>query len=117
MITGHFGDEPGAATSVGSAARLPQRGRPPIRDLFPWFIVGFVAVAIARSVGLVPLDLVTPLAIAANVLTTVSMAALGLGVDVRVVARAGLRVTVAVSASLIVLGVISFGLIRVLAIA
>jgi uncharacterized membrane protein YadS len=50
-------------------------------------------------------------------LTTVSMAALGLGVDVRVVAKAGVRVTAAVTASLIVLGVISFGLIRLLAIA
>jgi len=36
------------------------------------------------------------------------MAALGLGVDVRVVARAGLRVT----ASLVVLGIVSFALIR-----
>ncbi len=37
---------------------------------------------------------------------------LGLGVDVRVVARAGLRVTAAVTASLVVLGIVSFALIR-----
>jgi uncharacterized membrane protein YadS len=41
------------------------------------------------------------------------MAALGLGVDIRVVAKSGLRVTLAVTASLIVLGFISYALIRV----
>jgi uncharacterized membrane protein YadS len=39
------------------------------------------------------------------------MAALGLGVDVRVVARAGLRVTMVVMLSLVVLGVIALLLI------
>jgi uncharacterized membrane protein YadS len=41
------------------------------------------------------------------------MAALGLGVDVRVVSRTGPRVTLAVTASLIVLGILSYGLIHV----
>ena len=49
----------------------------------------------------------------AAVLTTIAMAALGLGVDVRVVARTGPRVTLAVTASLIFLGLMSYGLIRV----
>jgi len=40
------------------------------------------------------------------------MAALGLGVDVRVVAKAGIRVTTAVTVSLIALGGISLLLIR-----
>ena len=39
------------------------------------------------------------------------MAALGLGVDVRSVARAGLRVTTAVTLSLVMLGIISLALI------
>jgi uncharacterized membrane protein YadS len=51
---------------------------------------------------------------AAAILTTVAMAALGLGVDVRVVARTGARVTLAVTVSLIVLGLMSYGLIRLL---
>jgi uncharacterized membrane protein YadS len=42
----------------------------------------------------------------------VAMAALGLGVDVRVVARTGVRVTMAVTASLIAHGAMSYGLIR-----
>ena len=45
------------------------------------------------------------------------MAALGLGVDVRVVARAGLRVTGAVTLSLAALGALSLGLIRILGLA
>jgi uncharacterized membrane protein YadS len=40
------------------------------------------------------------------------MAALGLGVDIRVVAKAGGRVTAAVTISLIVLGIISLTLIK-----
>ncbi len=44
----------------------------------------------------------------------VSMAALGLGVDVRSVAKAGARVTLAVIASLLALGAVSLGLIHVL---
>jgi len=59
---------------------------------------------------------VRPLRTLAAILTTISMAALGLGVDVRTVAKAGLRVTLAVTASLVVLGVISFALIRLAAI-
>ena len=45
------------------------------------------------------------------------MAALGLGVDIRVVAKAGLRVTAAVTVSLVVLGAISLGLIHLIGVA
>ena len=45
------------------------------------------------------------------------MAALGLGVDVRVVARAGARVTGAVAPRCSLLGAVSFGLIHVLGVA
>ena len=48
----------------------------------------------------------------AGFLTVVSMAALGLGVDVRVLAHVGARVTLAVTGSLLVLLAISVGLIR-----
>ena len=58
-----------------------------------------------------------PTSLIANLLTTVSMAALGLGVDIRIVAKAGLRVTTAVTLSLIVLGLISFGLIHLIGVA
>ena len=64
-----------------------------------------------------PEAMLPPIKTAATLLTTVSMAALGLGVDIRVVAQAGLRVTAAVTLSLVVLGAISLGLIRLLGVA
>ena len=80
-------------------------------QLVPWFIVAFLVLAVIRSLGLIPPIAQTPIKTAASVLTTISMAALGLGVDVRVVARAGPSVTSAVTLSLVVLGVLSMGLI------
>jgi uncharacterized integral membrane protein (TIGR00698 family) len=86
---------------------------PALHELVPWFIVGFLLLALIRSLGLIPLQYVEPIRTVASILTTIAMAALGLGVDVRTVAKAGLRVTLAVTLSLIFLGVISFALIRV----
>ncbi len=63
--------------------------------------------AALRSAGLIPTVLLTPLATVANLLTIVSMAALGLGVDIRSVAKAGPRVTGAVILSLLALAAIS----------
>ena len=57
-----------------------------------------------------------PLTQLAGVLTVLSMAALGLGVDVRILARVGGRVTLAVTASLAVLVALSLALIRSLGI-
>lgn len=78
----------------------------------PWFIPGFILFAFLRSFDVIPTMAVGPLATIATVLTVVSMAALGLGVDVRVISRVGGRVTAAVVMSLVVLIVISLGLIR-----
>ena len=103
----------GLSLAVGRRqAGASGRRWPPFRELVPWFIIGFLVLALARSLGFIPQDLVRPLRATAAVLTTIAMAALGLGVDIRTVAQAGLRVTIAVTASLIVLGVISFALIR-----
>jgi uncharacterized integral membrane protein (TIGR00698 family) len=114
LLTRRLRDE--AATTVTAGDR-PKRGGPALHELVPWFIVGFLIVLALRSTGLIPAALLVPLATTASVLTTVSMAALGLGVDVRVVAQAGVRVTAAVTLSLVVLAGISFALIRGLGIA
>lgn len=104
---------------VLSLALANHRGlgsRPPLSRLVPWFIVGFLAMMALRSAGLIPHAALGPMAQVTTALTVISMAALGLGVDVRTVARAGGRVTTAVVLSLIALGFISFGLIRLLGI-
>lgn len=92
------------------------RHGPRLSELVPWFIIGFLIALIARSLGVIPEGLTFPITRTAAFLTTVAMAALGLGVDVRVVARTGVRVTLAVTASLIVLGAMSYGLIRMVGI-
>jgi uncharacterized membrane protein YadS len=93
-----------------------ERGAPRLgwRHLIPWFIIGFLVLAALRSFGLVPTGLQAPIVITARWLTIISMAALGLGVDVRIVGRVGGRVTAAVVLSLVVLIAISSGLIWVL---
>ena len=96
---------------------LPKSGKLPLSRLVPWFIVGFLALGALRSADLVPHVVLAPAALTANVLTVIAMAALGLGVDVRVVAKAGGRVTTTVVVSLLVLIAISLTLIRVLGVA
>jgi uncharacterized membrane protein YadS len=82
--------------------------------LVPWFILGFLLLAALRSFGLVPDLAIGPITKVAGLLTVVSMAALGLGVDVRVIGRVGGRVTAAVTLSLMLLLGISLGLIHLL---
>jgi uncharacterized integral membrane protein (TIGR00698 family) len=102
------------ARDLRTDPRLDRANRrsPDLHELVPWFITGFLVVLIVRSLGLIPQSALPTITHAAATLTTISMAALGLGVDVRVVAKSGVRVTLAVTASLIILGLISYGLIR-----
>ena len=116
LVTRRLRDETDESAPHVTAGDRPKRGRPPLHQLVPWFIVAFLLVAALRSLGLIPAELLAPTASVANTLTTISMAALGLGVDVRVVARAGVRVSAAVTLSLILLGAISLALIHVLAV-
>ncbi len=88
--------------------------RPSFGQMVPLFVVGFLALMVLRSSGAIPTVVLEPTATVATWLTIVSMAALGLGVDVRTVANAGGRVTAAVVLSLLVLGTISVLLIRAL---
>jgi len=104
------------ALSIGTATAgdRPQAGLPPLHRLVPWFILGFLALVALRSVDAVPHAALPPIATLASLLTVVSMAALGLGVDIRVVAKAGPRVIFTVTASLVSLGLISYALIKAL---
>src|SRR6478609_1794127 len=99
------------ARRIKPAPDRVDRSRPRLGELVPWFIIGFLIVLAIRSIGLIPQNALPAITSFAAFLTTIAMAALGLGVDVRAVARTGARVTLAVTASLIVLGVMSYGLI------
>jgi uncharacterized integral membrane protein (TIGR00698 family) len=85
--------------------------------LVPWFIVGFLGLAVLRSLGVIPDAILQVIVPAATLLTIISMAALGLGVDLKVLKSVGVRVTLAVTLSLLVLIAISLSLIRLLDIA
>jgi uncharacterized membrane protein YadS len=78
----------------------------------PWFIVIFFTLATLRSLSLIPDGAIAPPQKAANLLTVPSMAALGLGVDLRVIGQVGGRVTAAVTLSLTFLLIVSLCLIR-----
>ena len=80
--------------------------------LVPWFIIGFLVLTALRSLQLVPDIVVAPVTKTAGILTVLSMAALGLGVDVRVLSTVGGRVTAAVTLSLLLLLGLSIGLVQ-----
>lgn len=104
-------DEGGPHTA---ADHRPAYGRALFYRLVPWFIIGFIALIALRTAGLIPQATLAQVNLLATFLTIVSMAALGLGVDVRVVARLGARVTLVTTLSLAVLGAIALMLIDVL---
>ncbi len=83
-----------------------------VTDFVPWFIIGFLVLGALRSVGVVPPELIEPARLASVWLTVIAMAALGLGCDVRAVARAGGPVVLTVTGSLLLLVLLSLGLIH-----
>jgi len=78
----------------------------------PWFIIGFMLLAALRSFGVLSDAWATAARTLSVWLTVAAMAALGLGVDVRVVRRVGRPVIATVSASLAVLIVLALTLIH-----
>ena len=92
------------------------RGRVALGRLIPWFIVGFLLLAALRSTGVVPNSVVEWARVISGTMTIVAMAALGLGVDVRVLGRVGGSVTATALGALGLLLGISVALVKGLAI-
>jgi uncharacterized integral membrane protein (TIGR00698 family) len=85
-------------------------------SLLPWFVVGFVLLAIVRSMGWLPDVAIATARVSAQWLTIAAMAALGLSVDFTSVKRVGARVAIAAVGSLLALLVMVIGLISALGI-
>ena len=117
VLASRLGEEADEAAPAVTAGDRTKAGRLALHRVVPWFILAFLALATLHTLDLIPVAALPPAAGFANLLTILSMAALGLGVDVKVVARAGLRVTGAVTASLLALGGVSLALIHALGIA
>ena len=109
ILTAVRGREAEAATAL-------RRGVP-IHQLVPWFIIGFLLMMAARSMGLIPAAAVPVMADTAKILTGLSMAALGLSTDARAVARSGVRIASVVILSLLALLGLALALIYLLAVA
>lgn len=114
LFTAKLRDEADEPPPHVTAGDRPAAGRPPLHRLVPWFIVGFLVMVAMRSADIIPAIVLPLIAQTATLLTVISMAALGLGVDVREVAKAGVRVTLTVVLSLIALGSASFGAVRLI---
>lgn len=100
----------------GPAAATPAPGVA-LHHLVPWFIIGFLLMMLARSMNLIPAEVLPVLARTATVLTVLSMAALGLSTDARAVARSGVRIAAVVVLSLLALVGLALALIYLLALA
>lgn len=114
LVTAKLREEPDERAPHVTAGDRPQPGRPPLHQLVPWFIFGFLGMAALRSANLIPMRALPLIGGTATILMVISMAALGLGVDVRTVTKAGGPVTTTVILSLVALGLVSFVLIRLL---
>lgn len=87
-----------------------------LASALPWFIIGFLAMAALRSAGIIPENAASQLKTLSNWLTILAMAALGLGVDLRVLRKVGVPMIATVSVALIAIIGMSVALIRVLGI-
>lgn len=97
----------------GSSA---ERARLRWSTALPWFVLGFLLLAVLRNLGLVPDTLALQLRSIGVWLTILAMAGLGLGVRLGTVRTVGLRVAVAVLISLALLIGLTLALIRLLGI-
>lgn len=95
-----------------SQGRDGEGKRPPLSQLIPWFIAGFIGLALLRSAQIIPAQLGEQLREFSRWLTAAAMAALGLGVDLRALRAAGPRTVGAVLVSLLLLLALSLALIK-----
>jgi uncharacterized membrane protein YadS len=89
---------------------------PPFRVILPWFVTGFLMMGALRSLGFIPDFAVPPLAEISKFLTISALAALGLGVDLRAAIHTGPRTVAAALASVVMLGIMAVGLLRLLSV-
>ncbi|EJF87428.1 UPF0324 membrane protein [Bartonella vinsonii subsp. arupensis OK-94-513] len=85
-----------------------------IHTLVPWFIIGFIIMMLVRSSGLIPTTAINPIKTIAQMFTIISMAALGLGVDIRSLKKAGWRVILASTCSILILAACSLIMIKLI---
>lgn len=83
---------------------------PPI----PWFVIGFLAVGVVGSIGLIPAEAKNVLSNASVFLMVMAMAAMGLNTQLGMIRKAGMRVIYAGLAGFGMLAATSYTIIRIL---
>ena len=91
------------APRLADQAAVWPRPKLTLNKLIPWFIVAFLLLMGARSMGWISADAAARIGPVVTALTVTAMAALGLGVDPRALFRAGPRVAAAASLSILAL--------------
>ncbi len=82
----------------------------------PWFVIGFLALGIAVSLGVMPQQVKDLMAHTSILLMTAAMAAMGLHTPVAMLRKAGLRVVYAGLMAFACMAALSFSLIHALGI-
>lgn len=101
----------GLVSGAGGKVRYSLKA-PPI----PWFVIGFLAVGVLGSVGVLAPAARAALSTASVVLMVMAMAAMGLGTHLSMVRRAGMRVVYAGLVGFAALALSAWGLIQLLSI-
>jgi len=92
----------------------PRGGRQSLTRFLPWFVIGFITLALLRTASLIPDDLGTLAKEISRVMTAIAMAGLGLSVDVRSVRNSGSRVALVVIGLTILLVAMSLVIVTIL---
>lgn len=87
-----------------------------LSSYLPWFVIGFVLLAILRTVNVIPDSTGADVQGVSKILTAVAMTALGLTVDVRSVRKGGAKVALTVSALTVLLVVMALIMVTVMGI-
>ena len=99
----------GLLVGSGNGLRFSWK-EPPI----PWFVIGFIAVGVLGSVGVIPADMKSWLAYTSVFLMVMAMAAMGLNTKLELLKRAGMRVVYAGLSGFGLLTVVSWLIIKTL---
>ncbi|ENN92867.1 YeiH family protein [Bartonella bovis] len=92
--------------------RQPEQTHLRLHTFIPWFIIGFIIMMLTRSAALIPTMALNPINFIAKISTIISMAAVGLDVDIRSLKKAGWSVISTSTCSILILGILSFLMIR-----
>lgn len=79
------------AAWVGMRNRAESNKTVSISTIVPWFVIGFLAMAVVNSLGLFPAPVDKWLTVGGKISITIALAGVGLGVDLKEFAKTGFR--------------------------